>query len=159
MLSLGKVFARDFQEGLAAARKDGRWGFIDRSGKFAIEPTYKFAWGFCDGLAIVRTEDSGPQYLNHQGEVAVPTKGIDDLHNFSEGLALVREAESGRYGYIDRTGAWVVPAKWDDPKTSASLFRGGLAAVGVASQDGRGNRVLHRLFINHAGEVIFHPRP
>lgn len=158
VLNLGEVFVRSFQEGLAVARVDRKWGFIDASGAFVIEPIYSFAQGFRNGLAIVTTKDPGPRYINPQGEVAVPTKGMEDLSNFSEGLALVRDAESGKYGYIDRTGAWVIPAQWEDPMTSASLFRGGLAAVGVREKDRRGKKVLHRLFIDRKGKVVFDPR-
>lgn len=158
VLNLGEVFARSFHEGFAVARKDRKWGFIDRTGAFVIAPTYSFAERFHGGLAIVHDKTDGPKYINTKGEVAVPTEGIDELHSFSEGLALARDVESGLFGYIDRTGAWVIPAKWEDPMTSASLFRDGLAAVGVSEKDRRGNRILHRIFIDRQGKVVFDPR-
>jgi len=157
-LDLGDVFARSFQEGLAVARKDRKWGFIDRTGAFVIAPIYSFAEGFRGGLAIVHDTEAGPKYINPEGKVAVPTDGRDELHSFSEGLALVRDIESGLFGYIDRTGAWAIPPKWEDPQTSASRFREGLAAVGVSEKDRRGNRILHRIFIDRKGKVVFDPR-
>jgi hypothetical protein len=158
VLSLGEVFARSFQEGLAVARKDRKWGYIDRTGEFVIAPTYSFAEGFRGGLAIVHDKEAGPKYINPEGEIAVPTEGLDELNRFSEGLALARDAESGLFGYIDRAGAWVIPVKWEDPQTSASRFREGLAAVGVSKKDRRGNNFLHRIFIDRKGKVVFDPR-
>ena len=158
VLDLGKVFARSFQGGFAVARKDGKWGYIDRTGEFVIAPTYSFAEGFRGGLAIVHDKTDGPKYINAKEEVAVPTEGMDELHSFSEGLALVRDVESGLFGYIDHTGAWAIPAKWEDPRTSASRFREGLAAVGVSEKDRRGDRILHRIFIDRKGKVVFDPR-
>jgi hypothetical protein len=44
---------RPFSEGLAAVKTDDGWGFIDITGKMAIEPQFEFAGGFRDGIAFV----------------------------------------------------------------------------------------------------------
>ena len=44
----------DFREGLAQVEKDGKWGFIDKSGKVGIEPQFDDAEPFSEGLAKVR---------------------------------------------------------------------------------------------------------
>ena len=35
----------------------GKWGFIDKTGSFVINPQFDFAWSFSDGLAAVRIGD------------------------------------------------------------------------------------------------------
>lgn len=47
--------AGQFSEGLAAVRKDGKWGFIDEDGKTVIPFQYDLAGGFHEGLAVVGT--------------------------------------------------------------------------------------------------------
>jgi WG containing repeat len=56
-----------FSKGLAAVvGPNGKWGYIDRTGGFAIPPIYSFAFGFGDGLALVLTEsDTG--YIDRSG--------------------------------------------------------------------------------------------
>ena len=39
---------RDFSEGFAAVELDGKWGFIDKSGKVVIEPKYDYVSAFFD---------------------------------------------------------------------------------------------------------------
>ena len=39
-------YAREFSEGLAAAREEGKIGFIDNSGRWAIAPRFGDAWEF-----------------------------------------------------------------------------------------------------------------
>ena len=157
-LALGDVFARDFHDGLAVARKDGGWGFLDQTGKFVIPPTFGRTYPFRDGLAAVRTKEEGAFYIDRSGKTVVPANGYDDHGPFSEGLAHARDMSTGLYGYIDRNGEWAIAAKWDDPRTRASTFRGGLAAVGVKWKDKRGNTRRHRLFLDRSGEVVYDPR-
>lgn len=49
--------ASPFYEGLAAVRKDGKWGYINTSGEYVIEPKYTMAKPFSCGVAIVSTEE------------------------------------------------------------------------------------------------------
>ena len=47
--------AHDFSEGLAAVKKDGKWGFIDLSGNLVIDTVYDSAGSFSEGLCAVQT--------------------------------------------------------------------------------------------------------
>ncbi|WP_249291680.1 WG repeat-containing protein [Campylobacter curvus] len=38
--------AGDFHEGLAAVKSGGKWGFIDKAGKFKVRPKFDFAASF-----------------------------------------------------------------------------------------------------------------
>jgi hypothetical protein len=43
----------DFSEGYAAALLNGKWGYIDRTGTWAVEPQFERAGNFKDGVAKV----------------------------------------------------------------------------------------------------------
>lgn len=45
--------ADSFNEGLAAVKKDGKWGYIDETGKTVIPFEYDYAFPFSEGLAVV----------------------------------------------------------------------------------------------------------
>lgn len=45
-----------FHEGYAAVRKDGRYGYIDRTGATVVPFIYDTAARFCDGAAAVRKD-------------------------------------------------------------------------------------------------------
>ena len=62
--------ADDFSEGLARAKSDGKWGFIDVNGRWVMEPQYKDAENFIDGYAVVKTKD-GWGIINKTGEFVV----------------------------------------------------------------------------------------
>jgi hypothetical protein len=82
--------ASGFSQGLAAASLDGKkWGFIDATGKFVVEPLFdgegpngeSFAAGpFADGLAPVGCKGRWG-FINEQGAWAVPP-----LYRFAEGF-------------------------------------------------------------------------
>jgi hypothetical protein len=44
-----------FSEGLASVERGGKWGYIDRSGRYSIPATFDSAMPFCDGIAAVET--------------------------------------------------------------------------------------------------------
>lgn len=55
--------------GLAAVYSDGKYGYIDSTGAFAIEPQFTTVSDFGDnGLAFARTSDNKSGYINTSGE-------------------------------------------------------------------------------------------
>ena len=44
----------DFSEGVASVKWYGRWGYIDRQGRFAVQPRYQAARPFRDGWGEVQ---------------------------------------------------------------------------------------------------------
>lgn len=59
-----------FAEGLQVVMsKYGLYGFIDESGKVAIDLQYAYAENFRDGLAYVRMTDDKRAYINHEGAI------------------------------------------------------------------------------------------
>lgn len=95
---------------------DGKYGFVDESGAFAITPEYDMAWPFFNGLARVKREGKCG-FIDATGHLAIPLQ-FDDAYDFSEGYARFRSGELGgfsssaKYGYIDPTGKVVIEAKY-----------------------------------------------
>jgi serine/threonine-protein kinase len=88
---------------------------------------------FSDGMAVVNLKSKTrisfgsavfePAYIDKAGKIIVPAGQYEDCQDFSEGLAAV--CKGGKYGYIDKTGATVIPHQFDD----ATGFSDGLAMV------------------------------
>ncbi|MHB8067861.1 MAG: WG repeat-containing protein [Desulfobaccales bacterium] len=121
-------WVREFSEGLAAARgKNDKYGFIDKTGKFAIPPQFARVGNFSEGLAAVQPVDAGwpgnLAYINAKGEIVIksmstfpnsPMRTEFDLHHyrFCGGVARVslgNEADEDADGYINREGKFIWP--------------------------------------------------
>ncbi|MEM6764478.1 MAG: WG repeat-containing protein [Bacteroidota bacterium] len=46
--------AKPFREGLAAVKKNGKWGYLQPNGKFLVKPSFIWAGNFHDHMAVVR---------------------------------------------------------------------------------------------------------
>lgn len=56
--------AKSFSAGVAAAKKNGKWGYIDQNGKWIIEPQFYDADAFrSEGVAFVKTDENKWQLL------------------------------------------------------------------------------------------------
>jgi len=64
-----------FARGRAAARQSGKFGFIDRQGKWLIEPRFEMVRGFVNGLAAARDRAWG--LIDEKGAWCVPPKYLD----------------------------------------------------------------------------------
>lgn len=84
------------EDGYAAVKSDGKWGFCDRSGVIVIQPSYDNARSYSDGLAPVMTGDDEWVYITSEGNTI-----IDDTYtyasHFKNGTAL---AGNDRMGMI-----------------------------------------------------------
>lgn len=60
-----------FSEGLAAVYKDKKYGYINKKGKYVIEPQYADAGDFSEGIAVVQTEDGEWNFIDQTGAVVV----------------------------------------------------------------------------------------
>jgi len=146
---------RPFSEGLALvqAMTDAgmRFGFIDKTGEFTVQPQYLDAHPFSEGLAAVSV--GNPQggavnwgYIDKTGAMKIPDK-FHTAESFHEGLASVVAAESSAYSFIDKTGKILftledaVPAvdyedKFDyktGDRRSGFFFKDGLCKVRLKS--------------------------
>ena len=102
--TMGFIGSPYFSEGVAAALEaaDSKWGYIDRSGQFAIPPQFPAYPGglvsdFSDGLAAI--EISGKLgYIDHSGTFVIPPRFVAGTH-FENGVA--RVVADGPCAYFD----------------------------------------------------------
>lgn len=152
-----------FRESLACVRDtpEGKFGFVDHNGQFAIPAQFSAARSFVEGLAAVdtgaewmcgRLEGGRWGYVDRTGEYIVPPN-LFDARDFSDGLAAAQVAglpdkagyvPGGKWGYLDRNGSWAIKPTFD----RAESFARGIAKVQVG----------HRVFrINRTGVQVSVP--
>jgi len=83
---------------------DGKWGYINQKGEVIIEPQFRFAEDFSEGLAGATT-DSGSGLIDSNGEFLVQPR-FQKVFSFNEGVAVALERDKA--GFIDRDGNWLV---------------------------------------------------
>ena len=108
-LAFDADYIADFHECLAAIKRNGKWGFIDKTGKLVIPCVYDAVDEFHDGLARVN-KDGKLGFIDKTGKEVIPFE-YDYVCDFHEGLAGVRK--NGKYGFIDKTGKEVIPFEYD----------------------------------------------
>lgn len=127
-----------FAYGLAAVRKEEKWGYIDHRGVYIIEPEFDKAGPFMEnGIASIEIEGTA-YYLDIRGNKVSES----DALVYSDQLALI--VVDGKYGYIGRDYQWVIPPVFD----KAWPFRDGNARVK------RNNRWY---YIDRSGYEVFLP--
>lgn len=127
------------------------YGFLDKTGKVAVEPQYKDAEGFSDGLALVKKDakDSWVDdhaFINKKGEIVVDFKTYTRMKSFSDGLAAVNIDNDDKdvWGYINTKGEVVIAPTYD----YTYPFSDGVAIVGKNDKE---------FLIDKKGEVAFIP--
>ena len=165
--------AFDFHEGFAVAGRYAgfhsdqfpKYGFLDRTGSFAIAAQYRSVESFSDGLATVAvsSEFGSTGYINSKGVFVIPPT-LTYGSSFSEDRAAVivggpcrmvnpgscgrpmfEPTESGatydcRYAFIDKRGQPISRLRFDD----ADSYSEGLAAVKIGNAWG---------FVDHSGNI------
>jgi hypothetical protein len=165
-------FAYGFSEGLAPASKGDRmskWGFIDKTGNFAISPQYFTADDFSEGLARVEVAQGRTGYIDRDGKFVI-SPNLSHGFSFHEGRAAVIAdgpcpitnggsceraefrsitlppipAPDCRYSFIDKSGKPISELRFDDAKD----FSEGLAPVRVGKLWG---------YVDSAGQISISP--
>lgn len=125
--------ASSFSEGLAAVKDATKpekqaFGFIDKTGKWVIEPAFVRAGPFKEGLAWVELAVEGEgttrfAFIDKTGKRFTPAgkPGWEAVRSFSEGRAAVK---AGGWTFIDLTGKELGEPKW----AFVGNFSEGLAA-------------------------------
>ena len=125
-LASGTGFKTSFTEGLAAIVKNGKFGFIDKTGRVVVEPKFDYTGiAFRDGAMIVGEMKYGRMkygYVDKNGKTIIPPR-YDEATYFSEGLASVRISD--KWSVIDKSGATVSKLNFNYPLK----FTEGLASV------------------------------
>jgi hypothetical protein len=93
-------------------RLNVQFGYMDRSGKIIVTPQFQRAWDFHNGMARILSDTKGRGIIDATGKLTFLSQFVW-IRNFSEGLAEVGIWDgSNKSGYIDTTGALVIPATW-----------------------------------------------
>ena len=131
-----------FSNGLAVALVNGKYGYIDKTGKLAIAPQYKNAESFSEGLAAVQVGEKWG-YIDTKGNLIIQPQ-FTSADSFSEGLAKVRL--DNQLGFIDKTGKLLVANNFEN----SYGFSEGVAVVWVNQQWG---------YIDKTGKLLMPLQP
>lgn len=98
-----------FNEGLAAVKKDGQWGYIDKAGNVVINYQFEDADEFSEGLAGVKL-DGKWGFIDKSGNIVIKPQ-FGSISSFRNGVGGVLDYDikksgggSGKYDFIDRSG-------------------------------------------------------
>ncbi len=143
-------------------KESDKWGYIDATGKFVIQPIYDWALPFSDDFAAVNIggkisnvtyvsradvvwadiEGGKWVFIDKKGKVQIETPYIK-VGSFHDGLAPVES--NNKWGYIDKAGKIVVPPQFED----AMELNDGMGAVLLGHKWG---------FINKSGKQVIEPK-
>ena len=181
-----KAVAEDGSMELAVAKENGKWGIIDKTGKWFIKPEYASVGEFSEGLLAVqdvKTKLWGfidkkeswviPPKFSHQKQddrmsySIMPwmsdydRKAIRYIHyGFSEGLAPV--VTETQMGYIDKQGSWEIILPFKPQKVGGLLgyvhnFKNGVATYGHYRIGKNGFYERKEGLVHKSGEILLPP--
>lgn len=145
-----------FSEGLAKVEIGGKWGFIDMTGRIVIKPAYDVVNEFSEDVAvavigkdILLIDRNGRKIWSQSMDVL--SLNIYDYPGakYSEGVVVASHGEEQKYGFIDKSGRFVIKPKF----SGAGPFSEGLARVGIVESE---DEKLG--FIDHHGQFVIPPR-
>ncbi len=128
-----------FWGGLAPAYSQGKWGYVDKNGKFSIKPRFDFARDFSGPTAVVRL---GKRYglIDRTGKMVAEMKPPAALGESTDGLTQFTPDLGGKnWGFVDFSGKTVIAPRYIVPPVEGGMpprFSQGLAAVYVKGKYG-----------------------
>ena len=128
--------------GLYSINVNGKWGFVDKSGKSVINPQFDRAEEFSEGLAAVSVGGKWG-FVDKFGKYVVSTQ-FDRVGPLSEGVAWVSLGR--KYGYVDKVGKYVINPQF----LFAFDFSEGLAKVVIES--GKSG------YVDKSGKSVINPQ-
>ncbi|WP_028972662.1 WG repeat-containing protein [Spirochaeta cellobiosiphila] len=81
-------FIGSLKDSRAIVIKEGKYGYIDRTGQLVIPLLYTYGAPFSEGLALVRNTNGHTGYINVLGRTVIPFQ-YDEALPFNKGAALV----------------------------------------------------------------------
>jgi len=136
--------ASSFSEGVAAfqpgvaAPGNAKWGYLDKTGKWALKPSFEIATDFSEGLAAVEVstgKEPGQKqptykwgYIDHSGNVVIPPQFYSAMP-FRHGIAVVHlwnmQGHLHPRGCIDKEGKSVdsCPARRPEKIPGSTILR------------------------------------
>ncbi|MFX1481238.1 MAG: WG repeat-containing protein [Promethearchaeota archaeon] len=147
----------EFHDGLAAVSYKGKYGYIDSTGNWVINPQFAEAFGFQEGLACVKggwVHQWG--YINKAGNMVIKHQFFS-ASSFSDGLAKVKVSEKDdEEGFIDKAGNIVIEPNKDLRVQFYDNFHEGVIAMESLI---RGKRFEWRCgYIDTTGNWVISPQ-
>jgi len=133
-----------FSENLLAVQKDGRWGYINKTGKTEIDFFYDQAGAFYNGIAVV-VQNSRYFLIDKEGKRLLD-KAYDYLELDGE-TGLVWFNVDGAQGLMNAKGVVLADPVYDliFGPTSSAYFVDGLASVAIDDKYG---------YLNPSGDLV-----
>jgi hypothetical protein len=130
-----------FSEGVVAVKRDGKWGWIDKTGRLFLPPLASPP-DFHEGLSSFE-RDGKWGYMDTRGTVVIQAEW-EEAGEFSGGYAGVKRG--GKWGGIDKTGHLVTPlGRYERLHFEPEI---GLWLIALGKKSG---------YIDRAGRVVIKP--
>jgi hypothetical protein len=124
---------------------NGKYGFMDRSGRIVIQPRFDHERLFTEAMAVASIGGKYG-YINERGQQTISFQ-YENAEPFSEGLAAVQSGQ--KWGYVDKSGRWTIEPRFGSQLGGAGSFSEGLAPVLFNGKMG---------YVDHAGHFAIEPR-
>jgi len=112
---------------------NGKYGFIDKTGKQVIPCVYDYVYSIEREFAKVRLNDKYG-FINKAGQLIVPCNYDEVYYGYSDELIKVvfgkYDDPNRKYGLFDKTGKTIIPCYCDE----IDRFENGLARVKIAGK-------------------------
>ena len=125
------------------------WGYLNWDGEIAVNPQFKAAGHFYEGLALVMDGNDLFGYIDRDGKIAINAQ-FDQALRFSEGLAWTVQ-EGGHPAAINTSGEVVYTCT---NCASVQNYSDGLAAFSIRDKKGE----VRWGYRNKEGEIIINPQ-
>lgn len=136
-----KMYIGHFKEGVAKAKKNGKYAFIQEKGDNLTRYKYDWADNYYEGTARAAINNKYG-FVDKKGKEIIPIQ-YDWVGKFSEGLAKVEQ--NGKMGFINQQNQLIIPLQFD----YSGDFKNGFAVVRVGEKWG---------VINRMGQQVIAPK-
>ena len=126
-------------------QRNGKFGYIERTGELVLPATLYAASDFGDGVAVIMPSPRTGAIIDADGKTLGRLPLYKSIQPFSEGLAVVMQDEN-HWGFVNPKAEVAIPLKF----SAAASFSEGLAAVADAS--GKWG------WIDKSGKVVIPPQ-
>lgn len=135
-----------FFEGLSLYQEGGKYGYMNKEGKTSIEPQYKDASSFSEGVAWVNKVGTPPIAINKSGKDLFTLEQAQMVNSFSDGLAIFETYDkegNTLYGCVNKSGKIVI-----EPQVNRIYsFSEGMAVI-------RDDDSYKKGYVNKSGEIV-----
>ncbi len=123
------VDIKKYSEGVIAVKSsNGKYGYVDKTGKVVIPFKYDDAEEFHNGTAVVYIKD-GYTLIDKSGKILLEKIYSGVMASYSD-LIEIYDKETKKYGYINNSGEIVIPLIYDN----ATYFENGVAFVKISEK-------------------------